>query len=249
MSLCKPTLASVVKKQFRYKVKAYIDSFISLIFIQLLALFFSFNGTGMMGTGNGTIHISIRYFNADIVIAFTLVWAFITAIIVTTKAYRNDDYLFVANGLSSHLANVLFLLAASLYAGVTAMTSSSLLKVLILLFSSNEIYSSSVNDLASIGELLIGIVATTLYVFLFCAIGYFIGMLVQTFRLFIIIIPVLIFGDIFFHARMDEMSVTISFFEQIFTEPSFFLFLIKVLVVTVGLFFLSFPISNRLEVR
>ena len=39
-----------MKKQYRYKLKAYVQVFMTLVFLQLLAILFTLNGVGMAGS-------------------------------------------------------------------------------------------------------------------------------------------------------------------------------------------------------
>ena len=55
MSLSKPSTFNIVKKQYAYKLQAYIQVFMSLVFIQMLGILFSFNGVGMSGGGSNTL--------------------------------------------------------------------------------------------------------------------------------------------------------------------------------------------------
>ena len=72
MSLTKVTLAEIVKKQYLFKLKANIDSFSSLVWIQLLAILFSFGGIGSSGMGMGEMNIDVKYYSSDMVIVFSL---------------------------------------------------------------------------------------------------------------------------------------------------------------------------------
>ena len=101
-----------VKKQYFFKLKANIDAFSSLVWIQLLAHLFSLGGVASMGMGGTNLSVDVKYYSADLVIGFTMLWAFVTAITITTKPYRNHDFTFVTNRLSSSLSNILFLLTA-----------------------------------------------------------------------------------------------------------------------------------------
>lgn len=247
MSLSKMSAVTVVKKQYMYKLKANIDVFISLMLLQLLALLFSLNGSGSMGTGSGDDRINVTFYSADIVIFFMIVWGFISAMLMTTKAYRNDDFLYVSNRLSSHLSNGLFILTASIIAGVTAILSSFLLKVVVT-FKDEMIYTGGVSLLDAPEEMLLGIVATSLYILLFSSSGYFIGMLVQVSRVFILVLPALFIGDILFNASNGEGFI-VPFFGDFFTESSFLLFIFKILLTTGLLFIASIFLSKRMEVR
>jgi hypothetical protein len=197
MSLTEVSFAEIVKKQFRYKVKAYLGVFSSLIILQLVAIAFSFNGVSSSGSGSDSFSISISTYSANMVIAFTILWVFIISIMLTTKSYRNDDFSFVSNRLTSSLSTIVFLLAASIAAGVTAMLSSFLLKSIVYYFLSYEIIAGSTSS-ASAGEFFMGLIATIFYLVLFSSFGYFIGMLVQLHRAFAISIPAVIFGLLFF---------------------------------------------------
>lgn len=108
MSLTEAKLPDIVRKQFLYKVKAYLSVFSSLLVVQAIGLLLSTNGSRMMGTSYNGFSIDINYYTGDISIVITLIWSFITAIIITTKAYRNDDFVFVANRVSRHLSNMFF---------------------------------------------------------------------------------------------------------------------------------------------
>jgi hypothetical protein len=248
MSLTKVRMLDVVKKQYFYKLKAYIQVFMTLVILQLLAIFFSFNGTGMMGVGNGTIEIEVRYYSADIVVAFTMLWGFITAILITTKAYRNDDFAFVTNRVSSNLSNALFLLTASIIGGITAILSTYLMKV-IMYFFVGDIFVKSTNAMVAPNELLVGILATIFYVFLFCALGYFVGTLVQISKIFIILLPALFFGSLFLAETRGNAGIVQNVFEFIFMESSVPLFIVKIMIATGLLFFSAVILSNRMEVR
>jgi len=244
MSLTKVSLIDVVKKQYIYKLKAYSQVFMSLIFLQLLAVLFSMNGVGSMGgSTGGSVELQVKYFSADFVAAFTMLWGFITAILITTKAYRNDDFVFVANRISSNLSNAVFLLTASVVGGITAMLSSYLLKVIVnYFFKSTPILDAPI-------ELLLGIFSTILYVFLFCALGYLVGTLVQISKAFTVLLPAAFFGTLILEGLSGKAGTVANVFDFFFTESSLVLFIVKIIVSAGLLFSGAFVLSNRLEVR
>jgi hypothetical protein len=248
MSLPRVRMLDVVKKQYFYKLKAYIQVFLTLVILQVLAILFSFNGFGMSGTSSNSIEIEVHYYSADIVVAFTMLWGFITAILITTKAYRNDDFVFVTNRMSSNLSNMLFLLTASIIGGITAMLSTYLMKV-IMYFFVGDILVKSTNAIAATNELLVGAIATIFYVFLFCALGYFIGTLVQISKIFVILLPALLFGSLFLDAARGSAGIVQNVFEFIFTESSILLFIVKIIIAVGFLFSGAVILSNRMEVR
>lgn len=245
MSLVKTSMLDIVIKLYRYKLKAYKQVFMSLIFIQLLAVFFSFNGVGMMGSSSESIEIDVQFYSADMVIVFTILWAFITAILITTTAYRNDDFVFVTNRLSGNLSNMLFLLTASIVGGVTAMLSTSLMKIIMYFFGGHGYIA--VNH--SVLEVVMGYSSTILYILLFSGLGYFFGTLVQISKVFVVVIPGIFIGAGILGAGSLGFEWVKSIYRSLFTEPSILLFILKVLVVVVLLFTGSFALSNRMEVR
>lgn len=248
MSLTKVSLAEVVKKQYIYKLHAYIQAFLSLIILQVIAILFSLNGSGMMGSGGGMIDLEVHYYSADIVVAFTILWGFITAILITTKAYRNDDFILVTNRISSNLSNVLFLLTASLIGGITANLSSFLLKIIISIFKS-DFYINSPVEIVTVMDLFVGSGATVLYIFLFSALGYLVGILVQLNRVFAVVLPVVFVGGLILDGMRGDAGVIAAVFKFFFAESSFTLFLIKGICTLVLLFLAAFGLSNRMEVK
>ncbi|WP_197031395.1 hypothetical protein [Bacillus sp. UNC438CL73TsuS30] len=243
MSLSNPSLGDVVKKQFCYKLKAYQQVFTTLVIIQVIAIFFSFNGVGSMGSGSQSINIDIRYYSADMVVGFTIFWAFVTAINLTTKAYRYDDFAFITNRVSSNLSNILFLLAASVIGGSTSVLSTSLLKVIMVYFRGEQLVASSSKMFVPL-EFLLGIMTTSFYIFLFCALGYFVGMLVQINKIFIIVLPAIFLG-----IGIGKEKLLINLFAIFFTESSLLLFIVKVAIAVALLFYCSVILSNRMEVK
>jgi len=247
MSLTEAKLSEIVRKQFKYKVKAYMSVFSSLLVVQVISLLLSTNGSRMMGSSYNGFSIDINYYTGDISIVFTLIWSFITAIIMTTKAYRNDDFTFVSNRLSSHLSNVAFLLFVSVIGGITAVLSGQLFKVIMNVFLRDGYVMGSAVPLQ---ELLLSVIVTIFYVFLLASLGYFVGMLVQLNRWFGVILPTFIIGYMIIGTNTgQEPKMVVEVFTFYVKETALFLFVVKILVTTGLLFFLSSILTNKLEVR
>lgn len=248
MSLTTVKTAEIVKKQFLFKLKSNIDAFSSLVWIQLLAILFSLGGVGMQGFHSDGLSITIKYFSADMVIAFTMIWGLVSAITITTKPYRYFDFSFVTNRVTSSLSNALYLITASIIGGVTAMLAKGLLIIIgyfFLDFQILDFYSQPFH----IRDFLIGTMTAVMYIFFISFMGYFIGTLVQVSRLFIVAIPVLFVGSMFLDGMMGREPIAIRTLEFYFLEPTFILFTVKVLISS-GLFFaVSISILNRMEVR
>lgn len=249
MSLTTISMGSLVAKQYQFKLKAYVGLFNSLMVLQLLAILFSFGGSGQSGGSGGYgLQVSISYYSADLVVVFTILWAFISAILITTKAYREDDFTFVTNRVSGNLSNVLLLGTASILGGATALMAGYLIKVLMYyVFDYNQVIG--IGPGPSLQEFLIGLVATILTVFLFSSLGYLIGTLVQQNRIFVIVLPVIFFGLLIVGEQTLKIYPLVSIGEFYFQESSFWLFLSKVLITIALLFSGAVMMSNRMEVR
>src|SRR5690606_25424703 len=191
MSLIELSLSDVVKKQYKFKLRAFFGSFSSLALMQLMGLIFSLGGSGGMGySGSDGISVSVTYYSAETIIIFTFLWAFITSILITTRSSRYDDFSFVSNRLSSNLANMLFLVSVSIIGGVSAIFSGYLLKV-ITYFTSDVQYGINSGLFGAPKEFFLSISATILYILLFSAFGYLVGMIVQVNKIFIVLLPCL----------------------------------------------------------
>ncbi|WP_136833344.1 hypothetical protein [Robertmurraya kyonggiensis] len=240
MSLSTANLMETVKKQYSFKLKANIDAISSLVGIQLVAILFSLGGIGGSLSSSEGLQINFNYYSADVVLVFTMFWALVTAITITTKPYRNHDFTFVTNRLSSSLSNILFLLTGSLLGAVTANLSRYLLQLIAFLFRDQQVYSGPFD----FPVFILGIVMSALYIFCVCSIGYLIGALVQVNKSFVLLVPVLIIGSIF----LGE-SILVQLFQFYVMEPNFVFFLIKILITTALFFLASISILNRMEVR
>ncbi len=238
------SLGRLVGEQYLFKWKAFAGVFNSMVALQLLAIVFTWGGTGMHGTSMGNVSLWMNYYSTDGVIGLTLVWVFFTSILITTKSYRNDDYLFITNRLSSNLANMAFLLSASTVAGLTAVFSQYLIQM--IQYLRGNTFLTEALPLTT-GEWLSGTAATILYVLFIGTIGYFIGNVVQLHRMLIIIVPVGLLGFLFIYDFNEPGFV--SLYEFYFRETAFGLFAVKIIGTVFLLFLANILVSNRQEVR
>lgn len=247
MYLAEVKLREVVKKQFLYKLKMYLSVFSSLLIIQAVGMLLSLNGSSSMGMSSDGYSLNISYYTGDMVIIFTMLWSFISAIIITTKAYRNDDFVFVANRFSSNLSNICFLVFASIIGGVTAMLSGILLKV-VMYFILDD--GNVMGTIISFQELLLGMIVSTFYVLLVASLGYLVGVLVQISKWFSVLLPAVFFGYLFLSINKNEEAPiileTVKFFAK---ETSLLFFVLKVIVTASILFYGSIILANKMEVR
>ncbi len=247
MSLIEPNLSNVVKKQYAFKLQAFFGTFASLASIQILSILFSIGGVGSSGYGTAGLTVIVTYYSADFIIAGSMFWAFITGILITTRAARYDDFMFVSNRLTSNLANLLFLMTGSVIAGVSTILAGFLQKNISYFFG-DSVYGEVSTLFQQPKEVLVAVIATTLYVFLFSMLGYLVGMIIQKNRAFIFLLPGLFTGLIVLGGISNEEAVK-AVFNFIFHEPSLLLFFIKVLIVAAVFFTGATALSNRMEVR
>lgn len=245
MSLTTSSLGETVRNQYLHKLKANIDSFSSLVGIQLLAMLFSFGGVGSSGFGGGEMSVNIKYYSSDMIFAFTMIWAFITALTITTKPYRDYDFTFVTNRLSSSLANILFLGSASLLGALTTVLSGNLLQVIATLFLDEQLYYLQADS----SHFILGISITFFYLFLISSIGYLVGTLVQVNKLFVVMIPGLFIGSLFLQAATSTEPTLWKIIQYYTMETTVAFFILKALLTTLALFTVAITVLSRLEVR
>lgn len=248
MSLTETSLISVAKTQYRYKAKANAGMFITLIAAQLLAALITYS-SGVMSTGIGgpSITYTVKHMSGDMIIIFTLIWAFVIGIIIATNGFKMD-FTFVSNRLSSNLSGAAFLLTAAAVGGLTATLCGMTLRV-ILYYTHADVITDAGFWVAS-SVLAGGIFASVLYVLLLSSIGYFSGMLVQWNRAFIVLLPGLIFGILFVEARSTGQAKTLIAAIEFFTkESSLALLAAKAIVISMLLLACAALLSNRMEVR
>lgn len=251
MSLSKVSLGNIVKKLYQFKLRSYIGFFSSLIILQLVAVIFSLSGVGQGIRGGSYLELSMDYFTADYVIVFTMIWVFIISIQIMSKENREDDYTFVTNRLASNLSNIAFLLTASVISGILAILSGFLLKVIIrFIFNYNHILGMGLpSDLPIFIK---GLLAVILYIFIISALGYLVGTLVQLNKVFIVLLPVFLFGLIFISSRAGgagQWNIFSWIFLFYFQESIFLLFFIKMIITSGIILLCAILLSKRLEVR
>ena len=198
-----------------------------------------------MWSSSGASSVEIQFFTADVVVVFTIIWSLTTAITLTTKPYRHQDFTFVTNRLSSSLSNIFFMVCANLLASLTATLSGNFISLIKYLFSSTTLYHIETGSF----DVIWGIFVTFLYLCLFSALGYFMGSLTQLSKIFAVIIPLLIFGLLFINASQQGNPFIIQVYQFYVGESNFFIFLLKSIIT---MFILTIPavsLLNRLEVR
>mgnify|MGYP003447981547 FL=1 len=241
MSFVQMTKSEVVKKQYFYKLKAYKGSYSSLMIIQTLGLAFSALATSSMsGSFSGNFSYDFVIYSANMVFAFTLLWAFITGMTITSKNYRYDDFSFVSNRKTSNLSNTLFLLSISVLAGITSVLMGVTFRLLAPLVLSGEILATSY----TITDLTVGMTATVFYCVFLSALGYLVGTMVQLNKVFQNVLPLILIGLLI--GLPEVLGSLVQFYLM---ETSLSIFVIKASVPALICFLLAGVMSDRMEVR
>lgn len=241
MFLSNSSLTSVVLSQVKFKLNAYSGLIYSLIILQLIGLFFSSGWSSSLNSINNT-SISLKVSSIDSGFIFVSLLAISVGNLITTRAYRYDDFSFVATRLSSNIANCIVLLIFSCYGGVTTYFSFYLMRIIYTINSTNEfvvgptILDSPMNSLLTI-------LAMIIFLWMFSSLGYIAGTLFQKHKL-------LFFGAVVIIIMLLLTGIWIRISEIIFVENSSLLILVaKTFGIAVMIFATSIAISSRLEVR
>ncbi|MGE7695685.1 hypothetical protein ACQKNC_16525 [Lysinibacillus sp. NPDC094177] len=128
-SLTNISLKTIVQKQVKWKAKLYISALSSLVIVQIIfGVLTSGSGNASTGHGRGNLNIQFSIYSIDTFLIVTAIWAFIVALLFTTKAYRTDDLSAISSRTSSAIANIFVMIIYSFIA-VIIMISTYYLQV------------------------------------------------------------------------------------------------------------------------
>lgn len=247
MSFVQVKTSEVIGKQLVYKWRSYAGVFTSLVVIQLLGVLFSLLATSGYVRSTLGYDVRVQTFTVDMVIVFTIFWGFITALLLTTRAYREDDFAFVTNRSSSNISTIAFLTLIGLISSVTAALSFYLMRVVIFL---NGTEGDAVISNASVDASLFLIIFYTFgSVILFSSMGYVAGVMVQWSKLFIFILPTVAIGGLILLHQTSDGSVVEAFFSFYYREANLLYFLLKTTVTAAAFYSVAVLLSNRQEVK
>lgn len=134
-SLTKVTLKTVVQKQVKWKAKLYLSALGTLITLQMIFGFLLFgSGSGSSGHGRGNLNVQFSIYSLDTFLMISALWAFISATLFTTKAFRIDDLSVISSRTTSAIANMIVIIFYSLIAVIVMLASLYLQLVAMLLW-------------------------------------------------------------------------------------------------------------------
>lgn len=240
MFLSNSSLTNVVLSQVKFKLNAYSGLIYSLIILQIFGILLA-SGAGSSGTSINNTSISLNRTSIELGFLLVAFLAFSVGNLITTKAYRYDDFSYVATRLSSNLANIIVLLVFSVFAGITTYLSGYILRILMFFFETEFVDSPSIFE-NPLGTLSI-ILAMIFILWMFSSVGYLAGTLFQKHKL-------LFFGVLIAFVVLLISEIWANAYVYIFMEnASLLIFTSKIIGITIVLFSLSIVISNRMEVR
>jgi hypothetical protein len=237
MHLTEVKYLEVIRKQYLYKMQSFSGSLLSLMIVQFIAFLISLGGTSNFSSGSNLYSITFSSYSSNLILAFTMIWALVTAINITTKTYRNEDFIFVTNRRTSQFANIAFLITASFLGSITAVMVGTLLKVIVQLNNPSE---QVITHASSLQHISINLFGTFLYLLLLMAVGYFLGSLYQNKKMLLVFLPLGLFTIFIVQSNI----VTFFIFEN-----SFLLFSIKTISFITILLVIAFFVTKEIEVR
>lgn len=248
MYLSEPKLIDTVMRQYRFKLNANAASFTTLVFLQIGALFLAFTSLQYTVSYDSGSSVTVINLSNNINVVLAMAWAFILGIIVTTAVRRNESFSFVTTRLSNQLANFLFMLTASFFAGIIAALTGPALK-LIGFLRYGEMVDYTTGIITAPSDFFLRIITAISYVLLLFLIGYTISSLIQLNKLFIGVFIVLWIALSTVSESWDGTQYLSNVFNFFSEEQSLLFFLLKISGTVLGLFAVSAFITNRLEVR
>lgn len=248
MYLNEPTPFDLVKKQLRYKLNANAATFTTLVILQLIVLFMNFPTSTSTHYYADDSSLSVIEISSAMHVACAMIWAFSLGIILASKGKREEMFTFVTNRFTHHFSNLLFMMIASLCAGVMSVLLNSALRLLTHL-RYDEVTTSALTITEAPVDFLIQLITATAYVFLLFIIGYTICSFVQIGKLYAGIMIIAVVFYLFINNFIIGSPFLVSLFLFFINEHVLPIFLLKVIGATVVLFGISILTTNQVEVR
>lgn len=241
MSLIKSDLLSICKKQFKFKVQTGAVFFVYVIAANLISVLFSMSTTGMSSTSNGTYSMSIITSSTIPVIILSMFFTIYVTLLVNSKDFKNIDFTFISNRISSNISNIAFLITFVAYTSITTVLAGVLSRVMkYIIYGSTNIIENGF--FLTPGELILSFCVIFLYILLISSFFYIFAVLVEISKLFFILIPSVIISLLRTGLFQDVLRFYIN-------EHNLLAFSIKILLTTSFIFIISIFLSNNLEVR
>lgn len=244
MSLMKQiSFSEAVKRQYKFKLKAYHNLIGTLFLFQIIALFFSIYGQSSSITDQ-YVTVTNHIYTADIIVGFTLLWIFTVPFYITNRASKDMMFSFITNKRSNHVANMMYMFTLSALGAVSSVLLGVAVRLgMMIYYGFDQLFTYEV---LSISQLLLTIFIVFLYHLLLFSFGYVISETIQLHRSFTLLVPVLLFGFFIFTVNVFNEAYLFTFYIM---ESNLVWFLIKVIGSVVVFWLLATQVGRRLEVR
>ncbi|WP_028305419.1 hypothetical protein [Desulfitobacterium sp. PCE1] len=240
-------LSQVILKQYGYKLKGHSGLIYPLIIVQLFSSLLAIGSSGTMSSGNDFISVALKTYTGDALLFLSFVWMIVVTSLLGSQPYRSIELSVVNSQAVSHASNILLILTYAVYAGVTSTLAAIIHRLMIAAtLKENEFLFGGLHILPQ--DILLGIVAATLYLILLGAVVY----LIQTFSLcskglgIILWIGFFVFG--FGNVRIFDINLG-KVLEFYTAEASLGIFSLKVFCTALLLFGSSVLITKKMEVK
>jgi hypothetical protein len=239
---------SLTAKKYLFKLRAYSGYVCGLVLAQVLALVFALSSAYSMGFSSSSYTVNIHSYSAQIVLIFSVVWAFIVAISISSRKSKDASFSFPGNRLTDSLSDLAFLLTCCLFGAVTTALSGAVLRFELLLFFPGNVIWQGFYPV--FGDLCVVAAAAFFYMLLVSAVGFLSGTLVRINKVFIIIVAaVLVFINVAMLNRLGGLPVWGAMFDLLFMKSPLALFTLITAAGSCLLFALGTVISSRMEVK
>ncbi|HSO58321.1 MAG TPA: hypothetical protein VLQ66_08800 [Paenisporosarcina sp.] len=246
MSLQEVSLYEVVRKQVVYKVKSYTGILQSLMVLQVIGLFIASSGSsGMSGGTSGSLNYSITFFSGTAITVMTILWIITNSILISTTAYKNDDFTFVSTRWSRHLANGVYIGFLAILGTLTSYLGINLLKVVYQVFRIEAIYDMNLTYM----EHFVSMIIIFGYILLSGVLAYFMGSVLQFNKVYTVIGIIAIVALIAVINSFNQVNLYYSLGAFIFTEESIAIFMVKIGGICLLAFSASWFLNKNQEVH
>ncbi len=241
-------LSTAVKNQYIYKLRANSGYFCALVLAQVIAGLMMFAGSAATGTAIDNVQIMFYTISPQIAVIFSVIWALIISILLTTHANRDIAFTVTGNRKSYFLSDIAFILTGCVFGGVTSALIGVALRVPFYFLHMGNVMLNGFYP--NLGQVCIIAASTMLYMLLLAVAGYFAGTLLRFRKVFIIIAAALFVGIIYLRTNLGESQSFLRMcWDSIINEKLLGFFTLRVTAVSIVMFAVTVALSYRMEVR
>jgi hypothetical protein len=233
---------SVVKKQYMFKLFSSSKFFLAIIVTQIIGILFVLTNAGGSMSSNNDIYSFIVENNSTMqVFIFTIAYVTFATILLNVKEYKDMDFTFISNRMSSNVSNIGFLITLSLFGAITSALSGVLVRsIKYLLIDNSKIIESGFY--LTPWEIMCSIGANFLYILLASSVAYFCTILIKKSNIFIVVILAVV-------VLLPQKPLFVNIIEFYGKEHNFLIFMVKAIITSTIFFLASVLVSNNQEVR